>query len=69
MQGTKVGEAEKDDPAQVARQGFEGLMKGEASVFGGSLTSRGMDRLPALTPDSGSAKVTRPMAEPGSAEG
>jgi short-subunit dehydrogenase len=69
LEDTRVGAAEKDDPAQVARQGFEGLMKGEASVFGGSLTSRAMGRLAAVTPDSIGAKATRPMAEPGSAEG
>jgi uncharacterized protein len=68
LQGTKVGEASKDDAAQVARQGYEGLMKGEASVFGGSLTSRAMGRLSALTPDSLGAKASRPMADPGSAE-
>jgi short-subunit dehydrogenase len=69
MEDTKVGAAEKDDPAQVARQGFEGLMRGEASVFGGSLASKAMGRLSSLTPDSLAAKVTRPMAEPGSADG
>jgi uncharacterized protein len=69
LEDTKLGAADKDDPALVARQGFEGLMKGEASVFGGSLTSKAMGRLSSLTPDSLAAKVTRPMAEPGSAEG
>lgn len=69
LEDTRVGQAEKDDPAQVARQGFDGLMKGEASVFGGSLTSRAMGRLSAMTPDSVGAKVTRPMAGPGSAGG
>jgi short-subunit dehydrogenase len=69
LEDTKLGAADKDDPALVARQGFEGMMKGEASVFGGSLTSKAMGRLSSLTPDSLAAKVTRPMAEPGSAEG
>ena len=64
LEDTTIGRAEKDDPAQVARQGFDGLMKGEASVFGGSLASRAMGRLSAMTPDSVGAKVTRPMAEP-----
>ncbi|WP_245161110.1 SDR family NAD(P)-dependent oxidoreductase [Blastococcus sp. CT_GayMR16] len=68
LEDTRVGQADKDDPAQVARQGVEGLLKGEASVFGGSLTSRTMGRLSAVTPDSVGAKVTRPMAEPGSGE-
>lgn len=66
LEDTRIGQAAKDDPAQVARQGFDGLMKGEASVFGGSVTSRAMGRLSAVTPDAVGAKVTRPMAEPGS---
>jgi short-subunit dehydrogenase len=67
---TKLGASDKkDDPAQVARQGFEGLMKGEASVFAGSLSSRAMGRLSALTPDTLAAKTTKPMAAPGSADG
>jgi short-subunit dehydrogenase len=66
---TRLGASDaKDDPAQVARQGYEGLMDGEASVFAGSAASRAMGRLSALTPDSLAAKTTRPMAEPGSAD-
>lgn len=67
---TKLGVSDnKDDPAQVAEQGFEGLMKGEASVFAGSLSSRAMGRLSGVSPDSLATKVKAPMEEPGSAEG
>jgi short-subunit dehydrogenase len=67
---TKLGATDKkDDPAQVAKQGFEGLMKGEATVFAGSLVSKAMGRMSAMTPDTVAAKTMRPMAEPGSAEG
>ena len=59
----------KDDPALVARQGFEGLMKGEASVFAGSLASKAMGRLSAVLPAPLADKMKRPMMEPGSAEG
>ena len=66
---TALGATEhKDDPAKVAKDGFEGLMKGEASVFGGSLTSKVMGHLSAATPDTIAAKTFRPVAEPGSAE-
>jgi short-subunit dehydrogenase len=69
MTDTRLGASDKkDDPALVARQGYEGLMKGEASVFAGSLSSRAMGRLSSLTPDSAATKVKRPMTEPGSAE-
>ena len=66
---TKLGASDsKDDPAQVARQGFEGLMKGDASVFAGSLSSKAMGRLSAVTPGPLAAKMHRPMTEPGSAQ-
>jgi short-subunit dehydrogenase len=69
LNDTKLGASDKkDDPAQVARQGYEGLMEGEASVFAGSLASKAMGRLSAVTPDTLAAKVHRPMTEPGSAE-
>jgi short-subunit dehydrogenase len=66
---TKLGASDKkDDPAQVARQGFDGLMKGDASVFAGSLASKAMGRLSAVTPAPVATKLKRPMTEPGSAE-
>jgi short-subunit dehydrogenase len=66
---TKLGATDKkDDPAQVARQGFDGLMKGEASVFAGSLASKAMGRLSAATPGPLATKLHRQMSEPGSAD-
>jgi len=66
---TKLGASDsKDDPAQVARQGFDGLMKGEASVFAVSLGSKAMGRLSAITPANVATRLKRPMTEPGSAE-
>ncbi len=70
MTDTELGASDKkDDPAQVARQGFAGLMKGEASVFAGSPASKAMGRLSAVTPAPLATKLKRPMSEPGSAEG
>ena len=67
---TKLGASDsKDDPALVARQGYEGLMKGEASVFAGSLSSKVMGKLSAVLPDSIAGKSHKPMTRPGSAEG
>jgi short-subunit dehydrogenase len=67
---TKLGASDsKDDPALVARQGFEGLMKGEASVFAGSVTSKLMGKLSAVLPDSIAGKSHKPMTAPGSANG
>ena len=68
MQDTRVGASDsKDDPAQVARQGFEALMAGEAQVLGGSLASRFMGAMSRVTPDSLAAKANRKLSEPGSA--
>jgi len=32
LDDTKVGQANKDDPAKVAKDGFEAVMKGEGDV-------------------------------------
>ena len=40
MQDTKVGQAEKDDPAVVAKQGYQAMMKGEDHVIAGSITNK-----------------------------
>ena len=40
MLDTKVGAGEKDDPADVARDGFEALMDGEERVVSASMTTK-----------------------------
>ena len=66
---TRLGASDsKDDPALVARQGFEGLMKGEASVFAGSVSSKLMGKLSAILPDAIAGRSHKPMTRPGSAE-
>lgn len=40
LENTKVGQGKKDDPALVARRGFEAMMDGKDSVLGGSFKSR-----------------------------
>jgi short-subunit dehydrogenase len=67
MEDTRVGEAEKDDPAEVARQGFDALMKGKERVVAGSLTNRLMAYGGRLLPDRAKAEAHRLMAEPRSA--
>lgn len=61
---TKVGQADKDDPALVARNGFEAMMAGKDSVLGGSFKSKveGMmnEVLPETTKASQAGKQTRP---------
>jgi short-subunit dehydrogenase len=68
MLDTRVGAGSKDDPAQVAKQGFEALMKGEEKVVAGSMKNKLQAAAAPLTPDSLKAEMHRKMAEPGGAQ-
>ena len=67
MQDTKVGQSKKDDPALLAEQGFDGLMRGDDQIMGGSLKNRVMNTVSELIPDRVSATMQAPMNKPGSA--
>src|SRR5215211_2304278 len=64
MLDTKVGQSDKDDPAQVAEQGFEALMKGERKLVAGSLKTKVQGVANSMLPDALKAKAHRQMAEP-----
>jgi uncharacterized protein len=66
MLDTKVGVGDKDDPADVARKGFEALMAGKERVVAASLSTKLQGRGSRLLPDSAKAAMYRRMAEPGS---
>jgi short-subunit dehydrogenase len=68
MEDTKVGAGPKDDPAEVAKQGFEALMKGDDHVVAGSLRNRAQAVAAKVLPDTVKAELHRRMAEPGSAD-
>jgi uncharacterized protein len=68
MQDTKVGAGEKDDPAQVARQGFDALMEGKDHVVAGSFKNKVQAVAAKVIPDTAKAQMHRRMAEPGSAD-
>lgn len=68
MDDTKVGAGKKDDPAQVAKQGFEALMAGEEQVIAGSLKTRLQGAAAKVMPSAVNAEQHRRMAEPGSAD-
>jgi len=63
---TKVGSSSKDDPAQVAKQGFEALMSGEAKIVAGSASTKAQGLVNKVLPDKLKAAAHRTMAEPGS---
>jgi short-subunit dehydrogenase len=68
MLDTKVGAGDKDDPADVAKDGFEALMNGDERVVSASLSTKLQGRGSRVLPDSVKAEMHRRMAEPGSAE-
>jgi short-subunit dehydrogenase len=68
MLDTRVGAGDKDDPADVARDGFEALMAGDERVVSASFSTKAQARTGHLLPDSAKAKMHRRMAEPGSAK-
>jgi uncharacterized protein len=68
MDDTKVGASKKDDPAEVARQGFEALMAGDDHVLAGSLKVKAQGMASEILPETVKAGMHRRLAEPGSAE-
>src|SRR4051812_20552722 len=69
LEDTRIGSGPKDDPEQVAKQAFEGMMAGKERVEAGSLMSKIQGRASRFIPDAVKAKVHGEMAEPGSAKG
>ncbi len=68
MLDTSVGQSDsKSDPAKVAADGWNAMMKGEASIFSG-LKTKIQGVLANVTPASVLAEQHRAMAEPGSAK-
>ncbi len=67
MDDTKVGAGKKDDPADVAKTGFNAMMAGDAEVVAG-LKNKVIAAVSHVTPDTTLAEQHRGMAEPGSAK-
>jgi short-subunit dehydrogenase len=62
---TKVGQSDsKDDPAEVARQGYEALMAGKASVVAGSVSNRIQAELGTHLPDALAAPLMARLTKP-----
>jgi uncharacterized protein len=64
---TKVGQAKKDNPADVAEVGFKAMMNGDADVVAG-WQNKIDSAIANVTPASVLAQRTRKQYEPGSAE-
>jgi uncharacterized protein len=64
MLDTLAGRMPKDDPADVARQGFEALMKGEQKVVAASLMSKTLGLTNRVLPDAVGAALNRVISLP-----
>jgi short-subunit dehydrogenase len=64
---TKVGQGKKDDPAMVAKVGWDAMQKGEGDVVAG-MKNKMQAAMAAVTPESALAEMHRGMAEPGSGQ-
>jgi uncharacterized protein len=67
MLDTKVGQGTKDDPADVARVGFEAMMRGDGDVVS-AWKNKLQSAIASITPAGILAEQHRRIAEPGSAD-
>jgi short-subunit dehydrogenase len=67
MMDTKVGTQKKDDPADVAKTGFEAMMNGEGDVVSG-WQNKLQTAIASITPAGMLAEQHRKMAAPGTAK-
>ena len=68
MLDTKIGTQEKDDPADVAKDGFEAMLKGEGEVVSG-WKNKAQRAMAAVASPGAKAEVFRKYNEPGTGEG
>ncbi|HZS62517.1 MAG TPA: SDR family NAD(P)-dependent oxidoreductase [Gemmatimonadaceae bacterium] len=64
---TKIGVSEKDDPAVVAREGYEALMAGHDYVVAGSFKNKAEVAMSHVVPDTAGAAQVAKQTKPGSA--
>jgi short-subunit dehydrogenase len=64
MEDTKIGREAKDDPADVARRGFEAMMAGKDSVLAGGFKSKFQGLANEVLPETFKAKQAAKQAKP-----
>ena len=67
MLDTRVGQADKDDPVDVAKTGFDAMMNGDADVVSG-WKNKIQAKMAGITPAGLLAEQHRKQAEPGSGD-
>lgn len=68
MEDTQAGASEKDDPALVARHGFEALMAGKDKVVAGSWANWAQAIAAKILPETVKAELQGKQVKPGSAD-
>jgi len=66
LMDTKIGQAKKDDPADVARQGYDAMLRGDGDVVTG-WKNKLQTAIASVTPAGVLAEMHRKQTEPGSA--
>ena len=64
MEGTRIGRSKKDDPAEVARDGFTALMAGKDHVVAGSVKNKAQIAAARVLPDTAAAAMHGAMTRP-----
>jgi len=68
LEDTKLGQSKKDDPADVAREGFDALMNGEDHVVAGSFRNKVQAAAGKVMPERVGAAAHARLSEPGSGD-
>jgi hypothetical protein len=64
MDNTPLGRADKDDPAEVAKQAIEALLAGKDRVVAESLMTKAQELAGKVVPDKVKAALHRKVSEP-----
>jgi short-subunit dehydrogenase len=64
MDNTRVGRMSQDDPAEVAKRGYDALMRGDRKVVAESLSTKTMGVALRFLPDSVKAAASRVISVP-----
>jgi short-subunit dehydrogenase len=66
MEDTRIGQGSKDDPDDVAADGFKAMLEGRDHVVAGSVKNKVMAGMSTVSPDKAAAASMAKMTEPGS---
>lgn len=68
MENTPVAQGPKDDPAEVARDGFKALMEGEDQIVAGAFKNKVQAVISKVMPETAKAALHRRQTEPETVE-